>query len=269
MEHSSQKSAGAAVEIRNISKYFDSNDGVRVIALENVSLDIQAGEFIALVGPSGCGKSTLMRMIAGLIKPSAGTITINHERFNGPREDSGVVFQAATLLPWATVLENICFSVQLKGQPITDEHRAKAQALIEIAGLQGFEGKQPKELSGGMQQRVAICRALFKDPDLLLMDEPFGALDALTREEMTLELLRIWAQTQKTIVFVTHSISEAVLLADRVVVMSPRPGRIAQVLEVQLPRPRSFAMSSLPEFAACSDRIRQLIFQRQQVYAHD
>ena len=252
------------VRIDAVTRHFFSADGGRTIALDNVSLDVGQNEFITLVGPSGCGKSTLLRILAGLIKPSAGGVEVGGQALTEPRERTGIVFQAATLLPWANVLENILFPVRVTGKPVTAALQAVAHELIKVAGLQGFETRSPRELSGGMQQRVAICRALLNDPDLLLMDEPFGALDALTREEMTLELLRIWAVRPKTVVFVTHSIPEAVLLADRVVVMSPRPGRIADVLDIALPRPRRFSMAALPAFNAATERIREQIFKREE-----
>lgn len=254
--------AGATVRVERVSRYFDSSDGDRTIALDAVSLEIRENEFVALVGPSGCGKSTLLRIMAGLIRPSAGAIEINGKPLKEPRENSGIVFQAATLLPWANVLENIFFPARVAGKPVTPQMQAAAADLVKVAGLEGFEKRSPRELSGGMQQRVAICRALLNDPDLLLMDEPFGALDALTREEMTLELLRIWSARPKTVVFVTHSISEAVLLADRVVVMSARPGRIADVVDIDLPRPRAFSMGALPAFTVASERIRDRILKR-------
>ena len=250
------------VRIDAVSRHFFSADGGRTSALDDVSLAIGQNEFVALVGPSGCGKSTLLRILAGLIKPSAGRVEVGGQALGEPRERTGIVFQAATLLPWANVLENILFPVRVTGKPVTAALAAVAHELIKVAGLQGFETRSPRELSGGMQQRVAICRALLNDPDLLLMDEPFGALDALTREEMTLELLRIWAVRPKTVVFVTHSIPEAVLLADRVVVMSARPGRIADVLDIALPRPRRFSMAALPAFNAATERIRAQIFKR-------
>ena len=250
------------VRIDAVSRHFFSADGGRTVALDDVSLDIGQNEFIALVGPSGCGKSTLLRILAGLIKPSSGQVQVGGQTLTEPRERTGIVFQAATLLPWANVLENILFPVRVTGKPVTAALSAVAHELIKVAGLAGFETRAPRELSGGMQQRVAICRALLNDPDLLLMDEPFGALDALTREEMTLELLRIWAVRPKTVVFVTHSIPEAVLLADRVVVMSARPGRIADVLQIDLPRPRRFAMAALPAFNEATERIRGQIFRR-------
>ena len=255
----------AMVHIGAVSRHFFSADGARTIALDDVSMDIGQNEFVTLVGPSGCGKSTLLRILAGLIKPSAGQVLVGGQVLTEPRERTGIVFQAATLLPWANVLENILFPVRVTGKPVTAALASVAHELIQVAGLKGFETRSPRELSGGMQQRVAICRALLNDPDLLLMDEPFGALDALTREEMTLELLRIWAVRPKTVVFVTHSIPEAVLLADRVVVMSARPGRIADVLAIDLPRPRSFSMAALPAFNAATERIRALIFKREPV----
>jgi NitT/TauT family transport system ATP-binding protein len=257
--------AGVGVRIGEVSRHFFSADGGRTVALDQVSLDIRANEFIALVGPSGCGKSTLLRILAGLIKPSAGRVEVGGQALAEPRERTGIVFQAATLLPWANVLDNILFPLRVAGKPVTGALRETARELIKVAGLTGFETRSPRELSGGMQQRVAICRALLNDPDLLLMDEPFGALDALTREEMTLELLRIWAARPKTVVFVTHSIPEAVLLADRVVVMSARPGRIADVLDIALPRPRRFSMSGLPAFNDAAERIRERIFRRDPV----
>ena len=260
---------GVAVRIEAVSRHFFSADGERTVALDQVSLEIRPSEFIALVGPSGCGKSTLLRILAGLIKPSAGRVEVGGQPLAEPREKSGIVFQAATLLPWANVLENILFPVRVTAKPVSAALLAAAHDLIKMAGLQGFETRSPRELSGGMQQRVAICRALLGDPDLLLMDEPFGALDALTREEMTLELLRIWSARPKTVVFVTHSIPEAVLLADRVVVMSPRPGRIADVLDIALPRPRRFSMAGLPAFNDAAERIRERIFKRESVTTDD
>ena len=260
---------GVAVRIEEVSRHFYSADGERTVAVDQVSLDIRPSEFIALVGPSGCGKSTLLRILAGLIKPSAGRVEVGGQPLAEPREKSGIVFQAATLLPWANVLENILFPVRVTAKPVSAALLAAAHDLIKMAGLQGFETRSPRELSGGMQQRVAICRALLGDPDLLLMDEPFGALDALTREEMTLELLRIWSARPKTVVFVTHSIPEAVLLADRVVVMSPRPGRVADVLDISLPRPRRFSMAGLPAFNDAAERIRERIFKRETALADD
>jgi NitT/TauT family transport system ATP-binding protein len=241
------------------AKTFRGRDGAVVEALAGVSLEVAAGEFVAIVGASGCGKSTLLRLAAGLVPPSTGEVTLDGSRVTAPRAETAMVFQAATLLPWADVLRNVTFPLRLMGK-VTSETEGKARALLATAGLAGFESKLPRELSGGMQQRVAICRALLQDPRLLLMDEPFGALDALTREEMSLELLRLWEARKMAVLFVTHSIPEAVLLADRVVVMSPRPGRIVDVVEVNLPRPRSFDQEGTDEFQRCARRIRDHIF---------
>ena len=249
------------IRLQGISQVFRSRDGARVAALDDVDLAVGNEQFACIVGPSGCGKSTLLRLVAGLIAPTRGTIEVGGRRVDGPREDVGIVFQKPTLFPWASVLENVLMPLKLMGRP-TASHRQRAMDLLEMVGLGGFETRLPGELSGGMQQRAAICRALIHDPPILLMDEPFGALDALTREEMTLELLSIWQERRKTIVFVTHSITEAVLLADKVVVMSARPGRIVNDLDVALPRPRSFAQEGLPEFQAVAASVRASIFSR-------
>jgi NitT/TauT family transport system ATP-binding protein len=247
------------ISLNRVTRIFNSRDGDQVTALQDVSLEIGRNEFITLVGPSGCGKSTLLRIVAGLILPTAGRASIGGAEITEPRSETGIVFQAPTLLPWASVLDNVLFPLRMMHR-IDSTSTDKAMALLKLVGLAGFEGKSPRELSGGMQQRVAICRALVHDPDILLMDEPFGALDALTREEMTMELLRIWSERPKTVLFVTHSITEAVVLADRVVVMSPRPGRIQEIIEIGLPRPRSFESEATPEFHEASQHIRQLIF---------
>ncbi|MGE0716849.1 MAG: ABC transporter ATP-binding protein [Alphaproteobacteria bacterium] len=249
------------IEIAGVAKTFEAQDGSIVPAIADASLTIGRDEFVAIVGPSGCGKSTLLRLVAGLMRPSRGAIRIEGQEVAGAREDIGIVFQAPTLLPWTNVLSNVLFPLKLLGG-LDRAAEDRARALLDLAGLSGFERKMPRELSGGMQQRVAICRALVHDPRILLMDEPFGALDALTREEMSLELLRIWTQRPKTILFVTHSVPEAVLLADRVVVMSARPGRVADIVDVPLPRPRSFDQESAPEFQACAQRIRGHLFRR-------
>ncbi len=244
------------IRLDGVGKRFARGD---VEALRDVSLDVAAGEFVAIVGASGCGKSTLLRLVAGLVPASSGRVVLDGTPVVGPRADTAMVFQAPTLLPWADVLRNVTFPLRLMKQAGGDTE-ARARALLETAGLAGFEHRLPKELSGGMQQRVAICRALLQQPRVLLMDEPFGALDALTREEMSLELLRIWSGLRMAVLFVTHSISEAVLLADRVVVMSPRPGRVAEVIQVGLPRPRGFEQEGTPEFQAAAQRIRALIY---------
>jgi NitT/TauT family transport system ATP-binding protein len=247
------------IALDRVTRVFNSRDGDQIVALQDVSLEIAANEFITLVGPSGCGKSTLLRIVAGLALPTTGRAAIAGVQIREPRPETGIVFQAPTLLPWASVLDNVLFPLRMMHR-IEPDSTDKAAALLKLVGLSGFESKSPRELSGGMQQRVAICRALVHEPDILLMDEPFGALDALTREEMTMELLRIWSERPKTVLFVTHSITEAVMLADRVVVMSPRPGRVAEIVDVNAPRPRSFDNEADPSFHEATQRIRQLIF---------
>ena len=249
------------IELERVTKVFRPRRGEPVRALEDVSLSVKENEFVSLVGPSGCGKSTLLKLVAGLVLASSGTVRVRGQVVREPYPDAGFVFQSAVLLPWRTVLDNVLFSIEMLGLSAR-AHHDRATALIELAGLAGFEQKYPGELSGGMQQRVAICRALVHDPSLLLMDEPFGALDALTREEMSLELLRIWDERRKTILFVTHSIPEAILLADRVVVMTPRPGRLARVLDIELPRPRRVDMEFDDRFKKYSEEIRGLITAR-------
>jgi NitT/TauT family transport system ATP-binding protein len=249
------------IELAAVGKTFRARHGELVRAVEEVSLEVREEEFVSLVGPSGCGKSTLLKLVAGLTPATRGAVRIRGREVREPFPDVGIVFQSAVLLPWRSVLDNVLFSIEMLGQPL-EAHRERALGLIALAGLAGFERKYPWELSGGMQQRVAICRALVHDPSLLLMDEPFGALDAMTREEMGLELLRIWEERRKTILFVTHSIPEAVLLSDRVVVMSSRPGRIARVLEIALPRPRAAAMEFDKRFLDYNEEIKGLIFAR-------
>jgi len=247
------------IRLDRVGKTFKGRDGSAVEALRDVSFTVGEREFVAVVGASGCGKSTLLRLVAGLVPPSEGRVSLAGEAVTEVRADTAMVFQAPTLLPWADVLRNVTFPLRLMRRAGADTE-ARARALLATAGLAGFETKLPRELSGGMQQRVAICRALLQDPRVLLMDEPFGALDALTREEMSLELLRIWSGRAMAVIFVTHSISEAVLLADRVVVMSPRPGRVAEVVEIDLPRPRSFDQEGEEAFQRPARRIRDLIF---------
>jgi len=254
------------ITLDRVTRVFNSRDGDQITALGDVSLSIGANEFVTLVGPSGCGKSTMLRIVAGLILPTAGTASIAGVAITEPRSETGIVFQAPTLLPWASVMDNVLFPLRMMHR-MDSGSTDKAAALLKLVGLAGFEGKSPRELSGGMQQRVAICRALIHEPDILLMDEPFGALDALTREEMTMELLRIWGDRPKTVLFVTHSIIEAVVLADRVVVMSPRPGRIAEIIDVKSPRPRSFHVEGNADFHEATRRIRDLIFGQKHAHA--
>ncbi|MEP9380516.1 ABC transporter ATP-binding protein [Aquabacter sp. CN5-332] len=249
--------ARALIELRDVNKRFSTRSGETVVALENVNLNVADGEFLSVVGPSGCGKTTLLRILAGLEPLTSGFATIEGNGISGPRNHVAVVFQQATLLPWYSVLENVLMPVRLLGTPAKADVE-RAEGLLELAGLSGFARKYPFELSGGMQQRVSICRALVRDPKILLMDEPFGALDAMTRETMNLELMRLWAQHKKTVVFITHSIPEAVLLGDRVVVMSPRPGRISHILDMGIQRPRSLKTLALPEFGALCDEVRSI-----------
>jgi NitT/TauT family transport system ATP-binding protein len=247
------------IRLEHVEKTYRTRRGDLVRAVEDITLEVGENEFVTLVGASGCGKSTLLKLVAGLTPATGGTIHIRGATVREPFPDVGFVFQQPVLLPWRSVLDNVLFSVEMLGlEP--RQYRKSAHDLLELTGLAGFETKYPRELSGGMQQRVAICRALLPDPSLLLMDEPFGALDAMTREEMSLELLRIWEERRKTILFVTHSIPEAILLADRVVVMTPRPGRIARVLAIDLPRPRTMDLEFDPRFKAASDAVRGLIF---------
>ena len=252
---------GRVIELSHITKTYRSRRGGDVHAVDDVTLDVNEQEFVSLVGPSGCGKSTLLKLVAGLTPATRGAVRVRGVEVREPYPDVGFVFQTAVLLPWRSVLDNVLFSIEMLGLP-RERHRDDALRLIELAGLRGFEHRYPWELSGGMQQRVAICRALVHDPGLLLMDEPFGALDAMTREEMSLELLRIWDRRRKTILFVTHSIPEAILLSDRVVVMTPRPGRIARVLDIALPRPRVVEMEFDARFREYTAEIRGLIFGR-------
>jgi NitT/TauT family transport system ATP-binding protein len=247
------KPAGA-VEVRNVGQIFKTTTQ-DVVALEDVSLDVKPGRFVVLVGPSGCGKSTLLMMMAGLRQQTSGTITISGAPIPEPDPNRvGVVFQEASLFPWLTAEENVEFPLALRRVP-KEERRAKAQDALKLVGLDGFGKRHPHELSGGMKQRVSIARGLVQDPPVLLMDEPFAALDEQTRMTMGDELLRIWAATGKTVVFVTHSLTEAVYLADEVIVMSPRPGRIVDHLQVSLPRPRTYEMLSGDTFGTLRDRI--------------
>jgi len=247
------KRAGA-IQVQNVGQVFKTS-GSEVTALADVSLDIKPGRFVVLVGPSGCGKSTLLMMLAGLRQQTSGTILINGTPISSPDPDRvGVVFQEASLFPWLTAEENVEFPLALRGVA-RSERRAKAEEMLKLVGLEGFGKRHPHELSGGMKQRVSIARGLVQDPPVMLMDEPFAALDEQTRMTMGDELLRIWAATGKTVVFVTHSLTEAVYLADEVAVMSARPGRIVETLQVQLPRPRTYEMLSGDAFGSLRDRI--------------
>lgn len=243
-----------AIRLAGVNKAYGIGDA-SLLALHDVNLDIRGGEFVAVVGPSGCGKSTMLRVVAGLIPPGSGEVWIGGSRVRGTRRDIGIVFQSPVLFPWRTVLENVLLPIDVQELHRRD-NLAKARELLALVGLRDFETRYPAELSGGMQQRVGIARALAHDPSILLMDEPFGALDAMTREHMNVELQRLWQSRTKTVLFITHSISEAVFLADRVVVMTPRPGRIAEVIEITLPRSRSLDMMSTAPFGDYVRRIR-------------
>jgi NitT/TauT family transport system ATP-binding protein len=227
----------AAIEVRSLSKVYPSHDGP-VKALSDLSFAIADREFVTIVGHSGCGKTTLLKIVAGLLSASSGFVTVRGRVVNAPLADVGMVFQRPVLLKWRTIFDNVMLPIEMLRLP-RSEGAERAHGLLELAGLSAFRHHYPSQLSGGMQQRAAICRALVHDPSLLLMDEPFGALDLMTREDMNLELLRIWSRRRKTTVLVTHSISEAVFLADRVIVMTPRPGMVADVVSVTLPRPRA------------------------------
>jgi NitT/TauT family transport system ATP-binding protein len=253
--------ANPAIEVDGVSQVFRGRKS-RLHALDDIHLSIGESEFVTLVGRSGCGKSTLLRIIAGLQTATDGEVRVLGSPVKGPRPEVSLMFQRSALLPWRSVLDNVLLPVEILGLD-RKRHRVRAEELLVLAGLEGFESRRPHELSGGMQQRVALCRALVHDPSVLLMDEPFAALDALTREELSLELQRIWSEHRKTIVFVTHSIQEAILLADRIVVMSPRPGRIARVLEVTAPRPRSLGGTAhAEELDAVSAELHDLLFER-------
>jgi NitT/TauT family transport system ATP-binding protein len=254
----SDRSAEGMIVATDVAKVFAPASGKEVTAVSECSFSIADGEFVTVLGPSGCGKSTLLRMVAGLTKPSSGQILVDGEPVTGPNTKLGIVFQHAVLLKWRTVLENVMLPAEILGRDKA-AYREKARALLELAGLGGFENHMPNELSGGMQQRAALCRTLAFDPKVLLMDEPFGALDALTREELSLELLRIWDENRKTVMFVTHNIAEAVLLGDRVFVMTPRPGRLAEVIQVDIPRPRDITDEYSDEFQRVAERCRELL----------
>jgi NitT/TauT family transport system ATP-binding protein len=245
------------IVVSSLEKTYVTRGRAQVYALAGISVEIAPGEFITIVGQSGCGKTTLLKILAGLLPRSAGRVTLRGQAVDEPSRDIGIVFQDPVLLPWRTVFDNVMLPAEVLGLERT-RSRGRALDLLALVGLTGFEDKYPHELSGGMRQRVAIARALVHDPSLLLMDEPFGALDAMTREFMNLELLRIWKESGKTIVFITHSIPEAAFLADRVIVMSARPGRIKEIVEVRLPRPRDLDLMASDEFGVYTRRIRHL-----------
>lgn len=246
------------ITVENLTHRYITEGRGETLALSNVNLEIQDNEFITLLGPSGCGKTTLMRAIGGLETPTEGDVVVNGKKVNGPNLDCSVVFQNFALMPWATVLENVAFGLEMR-KVHKKEALERAQGFVEKVGLRGFENKYPKELSGGMQQRVGLARALAVNTPIILMDEPFGALDQQTRRYMQEELLDIWEKDKKTVVFVTHDMEEAVLLADKVVLMSARPGRVEEVIPVNIPRPRNQeGIERTPEFV----ELKEYLWQR-------
>lgn len=252
------------IRLDSVGQVFDGREG-QVTALEDIDLHVQSNEFVTLIGRSGCGKSTLLRLIAGLIPPTSGTVAVAGEPVTGPRRDVSFMFQRPALLPWRSVLSNVMLPVEIDaGDGSRAAYRARAHELLELVGLKGFERRLPHELSGGMQQRVSLCRSLIRDPQVMLMDEPFSALDALTRTELSEELQRIKMELSTTIVFVTHSIEEAVVLADRVVVLTPRPGRLREVVDIDIPRPRSLGQNAhLAEVAQISGLLHGLLAEKE------
>jgi NitT/TauT family transport system ATP-binding protein len=244
------------ISVGGLSKVYRTREGVDIHALTDANFSIDEGEFITVVGPSGCGKSTLLKILAGILRRTSGEVTLRQRPVNGPSRDVGVVFQAPVLLPWRNVLQNVMLPIDIQRRQ-RGEYEQRARDYLKLVGLEGFERKYPNELSGGMQQRVGISRALVHEPALLLMDEPFGALDAMTREAMNLELLRIWKESRKTVLLVTHSIPEAVFLADRVIVMTPRPGRIREIIPIELERPRTLEMINSAPFGRYVAAIRR------------
>lgn len=255
-----------AIHATDLNKVYSSRSGT-VAALSNVSLTVEEGSFVSILGPSGCGKSTLLMIAAGLIPKSTGSIVTDGEEVNGPCTSTGVVFQSPVLLDWRTALENVLLQAEARKME-RKAARAHSHDLLESVGLAGFENKLPHELSGGMRQRVAICRALLHEPGILMMDEPFGALDALTRDQMSLDLLSLVTRRKTSVLFITHSIPEAVFLSDKVVVMTPRPGTVDKVLNIDLPRPRHFATRETPDFTAYVHEIQDMFLARGVLHEH-
>lgn len=249
-----------SIRVERLCKVYRSRDGTEVEALREVSFTVGRGEFVSIVGQSGCGKSTLLKILAGLLAKTSGTTFIEGQEVDGPRRDIGIMFQKPLLLEWRRVLDNVLLPIEIYRLD-RQEYDEKARRLLGTAGLADFLRKYPFELSGGMQQRVALCRALVAEPSLLLMDEPFGALDMLTRQKMGFELLRLWEQWKSTVLFVTHDVDEAVMLSDKVLVMSARPGRILGAFTVDLPRPRQIFAKDTPEFIHFSSRIRRCLWE--------
>ncbi|AWC25828.1 Bicarbonate transport ATP-binding protein CmpD (plasmid) [Aminobacter sp. MSH1] len=246
--------AGSFLSLSNVGVTYSTRRG-ETRAIDNLTLEVEDGQFVAVLGPSGCGKSTMLRLIAGLLKPTLGQLLFKGQELDGPNKEVGIVFQNPTLLPWKTVRDNVMMPIRALKLP-AEKYKDWCDELLEIAGLTDFALAYPHELSGGMQQRVGICRGLIHKPKLLLMDEPFAALDAMTREHMGAELQRIWMNTRKSVFFITHSIQEAIFLADRIVVLSARPARVVEIIDVNLPRPRNADTQSLPEFGRLSSHLR-------------
>ena len=246
------------LSVRGVSRTFEATGRAPTVALQATDLDVAENDFITILGPSGCGKSTLLRIVAGLDKQSSGEVLLDGKRIDGPGADRGMVFQSYTLFPWLTVLQNVCFGLREKGLPLAEQH-SLARAFLAKVGLKDFENHFPKQLSGGMQQRTALARALANNPRILLMDEPFGALDHQTRELMQELLQGIWEAERKTVLFVTHDIDEAIFMGSRVVVMSARPGRIKRDLVVPLPHPRHYAVKTTPPFAALKAELTEQV----------
>jgi NitT/TauT family transport system ATP-binding protein len=242
------------IQATNLTKAFSES----VIALENASFKINKGDFVSLVGPSGCGKSTLLRLVAGLIKKTSGSVTVHGKEVSEPRADTGMMFQRPILLEWRTSVENVLLPSELQGK-LTSEDKRRAMGFLELVGLKDFEFTFPRQLSGGMQQRVALARLLQTGADILLLDEPFGALDEFTRERLNIELMRIISQFKATTLFVTHNIQEAIFLADQVHVMTPRPGRLAKIIDVPFPRPREISLQVTPEFNKLVAEVREVL----------
>ena len=260
LPNAAELGAGVSVTFNNVTKVYPSRDG-SIEAVDDVSLDVGRGEFVSLVGPSGCGKTTLLMMAAGLKSRTGGEILVGGQRVEGPQTNTGIVFQDPTLLPWRSVLENVMLQVEIRKLD-RDRFRKRALKLLESTGLGGFESSYPHELSGGMRQRVSLVRALIHEPPLLLMDEPFGALDAITRDQMNIDIQKLWMEQRQTVLFVTHSVSEALFLSDRVLVISPRPARIDMELAVELPRPRKLSDRESPDFGRLVGEVRDVFLSR-------
>ena len=266
-KHTAEGDAGASLapppesgvlSAEGVSKTYETRSGTPVVALDTLEFSVRPGEFVALVGPSGCGKSTLLNLMSGILCATAGTLRFHDSSITGPRPEIGMMFQAPILFPWRTTLQNVLLPIDVQHRN-RDDHRERALSLLELVGLEGFADRYPGELSGGMQQRAALCRLLIQDPEVMLLDEPFGALDEFTREALNIELLDIWGGTGKTAVLVTHNIQEALFLSDRVFVMSPRPGRLTRIIETGLPRPREIAMMKAPGFQDAVFEVRSLL----------